>query len=109
MSLGGVEWVPGGLCVLETGRDARADVGSLPQRGEQELPHIRAISLKRGDFAASGFPRLVNRDEKARIVAGLEQIADVPCVTGGLLTFLLGSCGIFRFFQAEAEAKRGTR
>ena len=45
MSLGSVKRVSGGLCVLETGRDARANTGSLPQRGEQELPHIRAISL----------------------------------------------------------------
>ena len=38
----------------------------------------------------------------------LEQVANIPCAIGSLLIHPTGFRSIFRFFEAEAEAERGS-
>ena len=96
--------------IFKAGGYGRTYAGGLPQRGEQELTHIRAVSravsIERGYSAAPGLPGLFHRYEQARVVVWLEQIANVPSVIGDAIFLPVDSLGVSRFFKTEAESKR---
>ena len=78
---------------------------ACPSEERQELLHVRAASPERREVAALGFPCLFHRDEQARIVVRLEQVAKEPRVIGELVR-PTGFRRVSRLFQAEAEAER---
>src|SRR5262249_24679724 len=86
--------------------DERIDRGGLAEGGEEVLARLEGGATQQGRSLSLRLPGVFDLDEKARVVVGLQQVAQMPGARRGddvRLTVTLGA----RFFEAKAEAKWG--
>ena len=107
MGAGRIQRVTAGLRCLEAPLNVGTQPCGLAKCGKQVLLDAAIPSAERRCFSSSGGPRIFRREEKAGVILGLEQVADVPGAAGGPPTCPFFLPTIHWFLEAKAESKRG--